>query len=230
MKPPRERAGAEHSSGAGPSAQPGPRDRQGRLRALRLRGFTLAEVAVTIVIVGIGLLLVLQGLNTGKLTAAHTRNYKLSRELALLTLGQVESGEYQEDISSGLHGSYADEGYPDFTFDVVVGDETFRQKNADGTFDSWEPRPKKNDPQDKDKQDEEKEQPFEKVKIRITFPKLREFGENANELILERWIPWKQVYGETEDDKKKAAASTPAADAAGAAPATGGTQPTSGGK
>ena len=32
-------------------------------------GFTLAEVAVTIVIVGIGMLMVLQSLNSAKLTA-----------------------------------------------------------------------------------------------------------------------------------------------------------------
>jgi prepilin-type N-terminal cleavage/methylation domain-containing protein len=31
-----------------------------------MQGFTLAEVAVTIVIVGIGLVLVLQGLNTAR--------------------------------------------------------------------------------------------------------------------------------------------------------------------
>ena len=57
-------------------------------------GFTLAEIAVTIVIVGIGLVLVLQGLNHSKMTAAHTRNMKLARELGHLTMGQVEAGIY----------------------------------------------------------------------------------------------------------------------------------------
>ena len=44
-------------------------------RASARAGFTLAEVMVTLVIVGIGLTLVLQGLNTAKLTAAQTRNH-----------------------------------------------------------------------------------------------------------------------------------------------------------
>ena len=50
-------------------------------------GFTLAEVAVTLVIVAIGPTLVLQGLNTSKMSAAQTHNRKVARELALLTLG-----------------------------------------------------------------------------------------------------------------------------------------------
>ena len=54
-------------------------------------GFTLAEVAVTIALVGLALVYMLQGLNTAKITAAYTRNIKLSKELALLTLGRIES-------------------------------------------------------------------------------------------------------------------------------------------
>ena len=49
--------------------------RSARRSALRSGrgGFTLAEVAVTIVIVAIGMLLVLQGLNTAKMSAAQTK-------------------------------------------------------------------------------------------------------------------------------------------------------------
>ena len=159
-------------------------------------GFTLAEVAVTIVIVGTMLIYLLQGLNGTKLLAAHTRNTKLARELALEKLGQVGSGEFQEDIESGLVGSFAEEGYPDFSFEVIVGDESFRELDpARGRFDSWNP------PNREEKTSEEEEaeiqQPFEKVKIRITFPKIQEF---QNELILEQWFPWTQVYGKTDEE------------------------------
>ena len=164
-------------------------------RRSRRRGFTLAEVAMTIVIMGIGLVLVLQGLNTAKLTAAHTRNYKLARELALLTIGQVESGLFQDEIDEiGLSGSYADEGHPDFSYEIVVGDETFEQPTGDEAFDSWAPR---DEDETDEEEDEETEEPFEKVKVKITFPKAQEF---SNELVLERWIPWKQVYGESEEE------------------------------
>lgn len=159
-------------------------------------GFTLAEVAVTIVIVGIGLVMVLQGLNTAKISAANTRNTKLARELALLTLGQVESGLFQDDIENGLVGTYAEEGYPEFSYEVAVGDKTFREKDQNGGYDNWAPKDS-----DKKKDDEAAEEPYEKVKIRITFPKINVF---SNELILERWMPWTQVYGETSDtDTKK---------------------------
>lgn len=162
---------------------------------------------MAIVIVGMGLIWILEGLNLAKLTAAHTCNYKRARDLALVTLGQVESGQFQEDISRGLVGNYAEEGFPEFSYEVIVGDETFREKNADGSFDSWELRGKAKEEADKKKKEGEDapEEPFEKVKIKITFPKIREF---PSELVLERWMPWKQVYGEDEEDKSKDGTST----------------------
>jgi prepilin-type N-terminal cleavage/methylation domain-containing protein len=167
--------------------------------------FTLVEVAITIVIVGIGLLLVMQGLNVAKITAAHTRNFKLSRELALLTIGEIEAGEFQKDIENGLNGSYAEQGYPEFSYEVIVGDATFREKTATGGFDNWAPTDQELEQKKKDEEDH-KEEPFEKVKIRVTFPKLAEY---SNELIFEKWIPWKQVYGEKDDSTATAAAATP---------------------
>lgn len=155
-------------------------------------GFTLAEVAVTIVIVGISLVLVLQGLNTSKAIAAQTRYQKLSRSLGLVTLGQVESGLFQEDIESGLVGTYSEDGYPEIAYEVVVGDATFREADENGRFDSWAPR----DDEEDAEEDEEIEEPFEKVKIRVTFPKV---GQMSNEILLERWMPWKQVHGEADE-------------------------------
>ena len=176
-----------------------------RVRGARA-GFTLAEVAVTIVIVGIGMLLVLQGLNTAKLTAAHTRNMKLARELALTTLGQIASGLFQEDIQAGLEGSYAEEGYPDFSFEVVVGDESFRTETTDGPFDSWAPRDDREEDEEKVEDPQEvTDEPFEKVKIKITFPKIQVAQEQLkNELVLEEWIPWNQVYGQSEEAQEEA--------------------------
>lgn len=168
-------------------------------RALRRHdaGFTLAEIAITIVIVGIGLMLVLQGLNTAKLTAAHTRNMKLARELGMLTLGRIASGDYQEDIDSGMMDTYADEGYPDFMFEIVLGDDSFVERDEDGRFDNWAPDLYDKDDED---EDEEAEQPYEKVTVRITYPVIREM---PNQLTLEQWIPWKQVYGEDEDEEEE---------------------------
>ena len=161
-------------------------------------GFTLAEIAVTIVIVGIGLLLVLQGLNTAKLTAAHTRNMKLARELGMLTLGQIASGVLQEDIESGYYDTYAEEGYPDFTFEIMLGDDTFREPTDDGTFNSWDPDL---DEEEEDEDEEEAEEPYEEVRVRVTYPAIKDM---PSQLTLEQWIPWKQVYGEKQDDEKAA--------------------------
>lgn len=169
--------------------------RRARRGLLGRAGFTLAEVAVTIVIIGIGLVLVLQGLNTAKIMAAQTRNQRLARDLALYTLGQVEAGLYQDDIRSGLTGNYADLGYNAFTYEVLVGDDAFKERDPNAPYDSWQPTERELDQKKKD-EDEEVEQPYEKVKVRVTFPKYEAY---TNELILERWVPWVQVYG-TEDE------------------------------
>jgi type II secretory pathway pseudopilin PulG len=171
----------------------------------RRTGFTLAEVAVTIVIVGTMLIYLLQGLNGTKLLAASTRNMKLSRELALAKLGQISSGLYLEDIDKGLTGTFADEGYPDFSYEVVVGDESFVDDQGDirdDRFDSWN-QPNLDKQSDKKKSDdpnaEPVEKPFEKVKIRVVSPKIQEF---SNRLTLEQWFPWVQVYGEKKEDNQ----------------------------
>ena len=92
-------------------------------------GFTLVEVAVSLVIIGVGLTLCLQSLQTAKMQAAQTRNLKLARELGVMTLGQIESGLFSEEISSGYSESYAQEGYPDFYFEILLGDDEFEEQS-----------------------------------------------------------------------------------------------------
>ena len=164
------------------------------------QGFTLAEVAVTIVIVGIALVLVLHGMNGAKMTAAHTSNTKLARDLALLTLGEVEAGLFQEDLDRDLifTGSYAEQGYEQFYFEIALGDQEFtdRESTDDGRFDSWRPDPYAEEDEDEDATDEETAEPYEKVRIRVTYPPQEDF---PNDLVLEKWMRWEQVYGEDEE-------------------------------
>jgi len=111
---------------------------KGPARAARA-GFTLAEVMVTIVIVGVALVLVLQGLNATKFEAAHTRNLKFARELGLLTLGQIEAGPFQEDSDrERLLGTYAEQGHEYFAYEVVFGDDGFLTEDELYRYD---PRP-----------------------------------------------------------------------------------------
>ena len=171
------------------------------LAAARARGFTLVEVAVTIVILGIGLTMTLQALNTAKLRAAQTRNYKLARDLALFTLGEIESGLFRDEIRDRFQGTYAEQEQPDFSFEVVLGDEQLRDRpdaHTQGFHDRFAQRQydEERDP-DRNRDEEQASKPFEKVKIRIVFPALSDF---SNELILERWMPWDQVYGPPEEE------------------------------
>jgi hypothetical protein len=163
----------------------------------RRAAFTLAEVAVTIVIVGITLIMVLQGLNKAKLSAAQTRNLKLARELALATLGRIESGVYWEDVDDDrIEGTYAEEGYPNFIYEVVIGDKNFRpDENDREAFDNWRQREKDEEEKNGEK-DEDAEEPYEKLQIKVVFPQIQDW---KNELVLEKWLPWKQVHPSEED-------------------------------
>ena len=170
---------------------------------------------MTLVIVAIGLTLVLQGLNTSKISAAQTHNRKVARELALLTLGEIEAGLFWEDLNSSsdiLAGTYAEVGYEDWRYEVVLGDESFVESSGEydeGAYhDSWfaerEREARRRDQEDDDDEDEDAEEstePFEKVRIKVTYPKL---GDRPNELVLERWIPWNLVYGSPEDPEEPA--------------------------
>lgn len=151
--------------------------------------FTLAEVAVTIAVVGLALVWMLQALNAAKVTAAQTRNLKLARELALLTLGQVESGLFEEDLDDErLEGTYAEEGYSEFAYEVVIGDENFQPPPDSEAFDNW--LEERNQALYED-EDDEAAQPYEKVQVKVVFPPI---GELKNELVVERWLPWEQVH------------------------------------
>ena len=186
-------------------------------------GFTLAEVAVTLVIVAIALVFVLQGLSQAKVTAYHTTNRKIARTLALESLSQVESGLFWDDIEPGgdrLIGTYAEEGFEAYEYEILFGDEddfTLQPQDLDrrepGKFDSWSRDPDSDrdgipdseeidsSRDDSDEDEEAAEEPYEIVRIQVLFPNVG-LPDASNVLVLERWIPWEQVYGESEDDEE----------------------------
>ena len=179
----------------------------------RRSGFTLAEVAVTIVIVGIGLTLVLQGLNASQLTAAQTRNMRLARELALRTIGEISSGLWWETFTTESTGTYEAvyEDHPEFSGEIALGDETFADDEyGDETTDTWaererieadreaQARAERTSSEDEEEEEEEIEEAYEKVRVRVHFPRIQQLPDH---LEIERWVPWDQVYQPEEDEE-----------------------------
>ena len=202
----------------------------------RSKGFTLAEVAVTIALIGLALAWMLQVLNASKLNAAYSRNLKLSRELALLTLGQIESGQFADDIDDErIEGTYAEEGYPDFSFEVVLGDENFRPDPTDQrAFDSWQyererrERETRAEESSSSGEEDEEDKAYEKIQVKVTFPKIQEM---RNEYTLERWLPWRQLHPEDAAEAEEAAAAETGGDAnTSGGTGTGGTNRNTGGR
>lgn len=173
-------------------------------------GFTLAEVAVTLLIVSFALVLVLQGLNTSKFSAAQTHNRKVARELALLSLGRVEAGLYWEELDGEgdkLYGTYAEEGYEDWRWELGFGEDNrpgeYYDDEETGYWDNWAwEREREQERLEEEGLDDEEEvsEPYEEVYITVSFPKL---GEYPNSVTIERWMAWEQVYG-TDPDQQEA--------------------------
>ena len=67
-------------------------------------------------------------------------------------------------------------------------------------FDNFEARRDWEDDQDDgtEEEDEETDEPFEKIRLRVTYPA---FSSYPSEITLEQWIPWDQVYGKDEEDE-----------------------------
>lgn len=175
-------------------------------------GFTLAEIMVTILIVGIGLLMIVQGLSTAKVKALQTYNIKAARDLGMLTMGRVRAGLYQEELDSRLSGNYAEEGFEYFYFEVLLADEQFEDNygtDGDSPFhDSWAAREEREEDDrssgGSDEDEDQIEEDYEKVRIKVSFPPVPEY---KSYVILEEWIPWKQVYGIDEDEEEATAES-----------------------
>ncbi|MEM8712451.1 MAG: prepilin-type N-terminal cleavage/methylation domain-containing protein, partial [Planctomycetota bacterium] len=179
-------------------------------------GFTLVEAAVTLAIVAIVLVTILKGMEGSKLTAFHTKQKKVAYELGMGLIGEFSVGLWREEIEPGLTGSFAEQDEPDFFWELALGEEVFEETNDDTErpFDNfaarrdWEER-NRSETEEEEMEDGEIEEPFEKIRVRVTFPQLKDF---TNELILEAWVPWEEVYGPSEEEASEA----DAADAAGA--------------
>ncbi|MEL6431999.1 MAG: type II secretion system protein [Planctomycetota bacterium] len=173
-----------------------------RTRPDAANGFTLAEAAVTIALVSIVLLMVVQGLQSAKRSAYYTKQRKTAYELAVGLLGEVKAGLYREELDSGMRGNFADQDEPMFEWEVVLGDEVFEDRDDEGRpFDNFaDRRDRENDRRDDSDEDEDEiEEPFEKVKVRVLYPVLDE--DEENEIVLESWVPWVEIYGEDEEDE-----------------------------
>ena len=162
----------------------------------RRAGFTLAEVAVTIAIVSIVLVVQVQGLSNSMFQAANTRDLKIARELGLFKIAQLESGLYSEDIEDHMAGDFSEQEYPSFLWEVVLGDESFDDNDEDedtGRFNSWDTV----DDDEDDDEDDPTEEPYQEVRVKVTFsgPK-----DAPKEVILERWVTWSFLYGEEDED------------------------------
>lgn len=168
-------------------------------------GFTLAEAAVTIAIVALMLIYVLQGLQGAKIAAFYTKQRKTAYELGVGLLGEIKAGLYREELESGATGDFADKDEPDFSWEVALGEDALDESgDTERPYDnlaerrSWQQD--QDDASDSDEEDdEEAAEPFEKIKVRVVFPPL---GDRPNELVIEQWVDWVEIYGEDEEEEE----------------------------
>ncbi len=179
-----------------------------RRLSTKVSGFTLAEAAITIAIVGLSLTFSVKVLKSATITAAHTQHRKIARELALQTLGEIAAGQWWEEIELEHQGSFAENDYPEYEWELALADEEFPTYD-EGAEEDWEQRPfdslrekqEREDDYNREngiEEDEEAAEPYERVRIKVRYPSLPGI-DTENFLVIERWIPWVQVYGPDED-------------------------------
>jgi len=160
----------------------------------RAAGFTLAEIIVTMLIVGILLVVSVQGIQRTMSQAAYTRDSRIARELALLQLGRLEAGLYIDEVEDHMEGDFSDDDQPYFQWELVLGTEEFHDEEVSESerFDSWEEYDEDED------EDADSGEPWVVARVKVRFP---QHPGRSNELILERWMTRDFVYGpEDEDD------------------------------
>ena len=104
-------------------------------------------------------------------------------------------------------GTYADFGYEQFTFEVLVGtepqftdsDEDYRDGETRLPYDTVRARrEREEDERDDDDDEDEVEEPYETIRIRVQFPAIKEY---KSELTLEQWMEWRLIHGEPEGEE-----------------------------
>jgi type II secretory pathway pseudopilin PulG len=172
-----------------------------RNTALRSSGFTLAEAAITIALVGLTITYTLRALTAAQTTAAHTHEVKLAREMALRTLGEVATGQFLVDGNEILTGTYDEEIAPFMAYEIAFGDAVLPTRSQDQDewekpFDNWRAKEQYREENDVEEEFDGAHDPYEKVIIRVSFPKHSDLPDFIE---LESWIPWEQVYGEDDE-------------------------------
>ena len=129
----------------------------------------------------------------------------LADSVALSLQGGALSGALGDEDSTGPGWIGRAEAFAEWgqslDWELALGEDALAEAtDDDGTerpFDNYAARRDWEDSQDDDEEDEESTEPFEKVKLRVSYPK---FSDYPQELVLERWIRWEQVYGPSEED------------------------------
>ncbi|MDE0904191.1 MAG: hypothetical protein OSB42_06130 [Planctomycetota bacterium] len=157
---------------------------------------------------GITLAASVQALHGATQTAAHTQRLKIARELSLEMLGEIASGLWAEDLESLRYGTFASKDRPMYSYELALGDEPLEPARMGDDaydynpqrFDNWKFNRDRELEDNPDLADEESEEPFEKIRIRVSFPILPGLEQMDNFVEFERWYAWGQVYL-TEDEE-----------------------------
>ena len=180
--------------------------RRGHRNTSNAGGFTLAEAAVTIAIVALMLIYVLQGLEGAKMAAfLHQATQDRLRARRRFAPGEIKAGLYREELESGDTGDFSDKDEPTFSWEVALGEDALEETDdVERPYDNLaERRSWEQDQEDRSDSDNEDEEEAE-VTLREDqgsasySPPL---GDRPNELVIEEWVAWVEIYGEDEDEE-----------------------------
>jgi len=180
-------------------------------------GFTLIEVMAAVAILGIGLVSLILAINRAKDTAYITRSLKAVRNLSTNLLAEIESGRI-ENLYDGMGGDFSSEGYPEFHWEIGIGDESVVPTAAQDLRTEEERRRDEQKALDKQKSESEPsgqsaessstQATYEQVTVRVSFKSL---AEQPSSFVLVKRISSDIVNGKfkKEENQNSNASSAP---------------------
>lgn len=88
---------------------------------IRRAGFSLIEVLAAVLLLAVALTTMLQLRNEALASAVDSRNLSIASRLGLQLMHRIEAARVP-DLFDGYQGDFADEGFPEFTWVLGLGD------------------------------------------------------------------------------------------------------------
>jgi len=159
---------------------------------MRRAGFSLIEVLAAVLLLAVALVSMLSLRNAALNSAIDSRSRSIASRLALELMHRVEVARVP-DLFDGYQGDFADQGFPEFSYTVGLGDGSAYSAGTpeDGGEAAWRAAARR---EYEDSEDQQKPE-LTRVYLTVTYPAA---DTTLSDYVLEALLPTWAVYQDFE--------------------------------